>query len=483
MIGLVMAMAMALPVGRANAATAVDSGLCTPSITARLVVPQGFPLSVCFTGNAVTIKNTTDLMIDLRWQGTSGNWVLKADTVNAVSFAAAELDKLPYRLPPGYQATMPIGSQAAYFRVGLAPDNNRLFWMNLASSLIPGSVGIVFADYQALANFSDSIDSIRSSNVKCVEDAANFIADAACEAKSVAGVYASVQLLRAALLAHGMLAKTFGREIGGLVEHAINLAESDISLFAGNIQLSNFIGAPKQFQINPGSANPTTPTTPNSSSFAVQYRWSWEFDDGNGYLASGSLSTGSIAHLRDVPLLSGFTSRTDITADCSTFDPTTDGVIPVQVLLSNSTPNFPSGVSDDIYLDYTDDYFYKDLQVSTSDVGGGTGGSCVNIASWENQSTNGGVEGGPWTVSSSGNLAAGATTPPINAYLIISNYYTPNNPDGDPSVLASAVLALRPASLNPYVSFNGPGYQQGDSLHEGLMPLNGQTTSCDGHNC
>jgi surface antigen len=225
-----------------------------------------------------------------------------------------------------------------------------------------------------------------------------------------------------------------------------------------------------------------TPTTSASSTFTAKYTWSWKYDNGRGYSDSGTLSTGPIEHLQDLSLLPGFSSQSAIVASCSSFDANTDGLIPVRVQLTNSTPNFPSSVSDAIYLDYTDDFFYHDLQVSTPGTSGSANG-CVNIASWENQSTNGGNEGGPWTVNSSGDLAAGASTPYIYAYFILSGYYTPDNQSGDPSVLANAVLALNPEHLDPYVSFTGPGYPQGDGLREGLMPLNGQTTTCNGQNC
>jgi hypothetical protein len=285
LIGLALS-AFVISAPPVSARSAIDPTLCA-STPSRLTVPTNFPLSVCFNGTRLTIKNTTDLMIDLRWQGTTGSWVRKADTTNAVSLTMAALDTLSYRLPPGYQATISVGGQAAIFEVELAPDENRLFWINLASSFIPGSA---LSNYQALSAFSDSMDSIYSSNTQCVKTASNFLYEAVCEADTSAHVFSAVQGLGKALLL-GNITKTTGlsaagKKFLGLVSLAINLAESDESLFVGNIQFSDFINGPKIFKI---SATTGAQTSPDSSRLAIGTQsgmkvWS---------AATGAVSAGS----------------------------------------------------------------------------------------------------------------------------------------------------------------------------------------------
>jgi surface antigen len=231
--------------------------------------------------------------------------------------------------------------------------------------------------------------------------------------------------------------------------------------------------------IHVGSATPaattppphptTTPTTPAPSAkgFVAQNTWQWTEASGNGYQFATTFSTAAISTLNAAPLLSGFTSRDEIASACQV-DPAATGVIPVRIKLTNATPNFPASIREDLYLNYTDDDFYDSLQVATVDSDGTV--NCSNIASWENQSLNGGGEGGPWELVSPGQLQGGASAPYLYAYFTIAGYFSPDFPNGDPETLSSAILALFNANLT---SFSGPGYTQGGN-GRGYIALNGQ---------
>jgi hypothetical protein len=256
MVVLVVGSTLMVAAPLADAASPIDTTLCS-STTSRMTVASNFPLAICFSGSTLVIKNTTDLMIQVNSEETSDTWLRKADTTNAVALAAAALDTTPYRLPPGFQVTAPIGSQASVFNLSLAPDENRLFWMDLVSSVIPGSA---YGDYTAFSTFSDSMDSIHSSHQACVTHASNFLVTAACDAETAADVVSAIEALGTALLlanfTKGNLLSTADKKFAGLVSLAITLAETDESLFAGNIQLSDFINAPKI--INISVASPTS---------------------------------------------------------------------------------------------------------------------------------------------------------------------------------------------------------------------------------
>jgi hypothetical protein len=263
MVVLVVASSLVVTAPPADAASPIDTMLCS-STTSRMSVDSNFPLAICFSGTRLIIKNTTDLMIQVNSGGISGTWVRKADTTNSVALAAAALDTNSFRLPPGFQVAVPIGSQASIFRLSLAPDENRLFWMDLVSSVIPGSA---YGDYTAISAFSDSMDSIHSSHQECAARASNFLATAVCNAEAAADVVSAVEALGAALVLANFtksnLLSTADKKFAGLVSLAISLAESDESLFAGNVQLSHFIGAPKVIRFS--AISPTTNPAPTAA--------------------------------------------------------------------------------------------------------------------------------------------------------------------------------------------------------------------------
>ncbi|HEY1831887.1 MAG TPA: hypothetical protein VGG38_16765 [Acidimicrobiales bacterium] len=209
-----------------------------------MTVSAAFPLKICFNGNNLTIKNTMDLMIEVDAQGSGGTWDRQADTSNDVSLAAAKIDPAANRLPPNYQVTAPIGDGPAVFTVDIAPDENTLFWMDLVSSVLPGAA---YGDYNAFSAFGDSMDSISSSYVGCIRGA-NFLEKAACTAEATAHVGLTFGTLSASLVlanaTNKHLVSAGDKKFAGLIAEAISLVETDVSLFAGNQEYSDFLYAP-----------------------------------------------------------------------------------------------------------------------------------------------------------------------------------------------------------------------------------------------
>jgi hypothetical protein len=254
----------ALSVG---AASPVDSSLCH-STTSRLSIADSFPLSVCFDGSNLVVKNTTVLMVQVDPLGPTGptappgTWTRSAETTNAVSLTAAALDATPSNLPPGFQVTIPISSQAETFKLYLAPDENRLFWMQFVSGLIPSNA---YADYSAFSAFADSMDALDSSHQQCIKSATNFLEDAVCDLETVASAQLALQTLGNDLVLGSFtksdLLTTADKKFAGLLSLALNLVESDVSLFENNQQFADFLNAPKRILFSAGPSTAACTTT------------------------------------------------------------------------------------------------------------------------------------------------------------------------------------------------------------------------------
>jgi hypothetical protein len=258
--------ASGIVVSSAQSAAVSQPSLCNPSTTSRVVVSDKFPLAECFNGGSVTIKNTTPLMIVVGSQGTTGPFQRKPDSADAAGLAAAAVDTLPFRLPPNFQTTAPVGSGAAAFSVQIAPDENRYFWMRYLEGLIPVDA---FGDYEAVSHFGDSMNGIVTSHSHCEQSASNFIFRAECVAKTAASIQLAVEYLSANLLltssktiikelrSRGLISAAT-KSIGLLISTAITIAQSDASLFVDNLEESKFLGAPDIMRISAGSANSTS---------------------------------------------------------------------------------------------------------------------------------------------------------------------------------------------------------------------------------
>jgi hypothetical protein len=223
-------------------------------------------LAECFDGSSVTIKNTTPLMIDVGSQGTSGPLIRTPESADAAGIAAAAKDKLPFRLPPNYQLTVPVGTAAAAFSVQIAPDENRYFWMRYLQSFVPVDA---FGDYEDISHFADSMNSIVATQYQCDRSASNFIYRAACVAQTATSVQYAVGTLVANLvvtssktvikeLRKSGLISAASKTIGLLISTAVTLAQSDASLFVDNAEESKFLSAPDILRISAATTAPSS---------------------------------------------------------------------------------------------------------------------------------------------------------------------------------------------------------------------------------
>jgi hypothetical protein len=209
-------------------------------------------------------------------------------------------------------------------------------------------------------------------------------------------------------------------------------------LLAGCGNSTEAISSPS---ITTASANATT-TIP----FAAR-TWTWDMTTTTGYQVAYQLQGGNPAHLQDVTLLPGFTSRDDVTSACE-LNPSTDALVPLRLTMTNRTPNFPADLSINFNepmsnLDTTEFYVivhYSDGAKCTEVFPGTTsyaafGASCKQIAP-----------------------NAACTT---SAYAIVKDYYTPTSPQGNDTIFKRLVMSIynHDENAGPISNLTGPGAQ------------------------
>lgn len=162
-----------------------------------------------------------------------------------------------------------------------------------------------------------------------------------------------------------------------------------------------------------------TPTPTLAPEAAFTNQWSATALAPGGYSENVELETGAPEHFTD-GMMNG---RATAGATCS-INSETDAVVPAKLTVTNTSPgNFSSYPA--IAVGFGSDWSGAAAEVAYSD-----GPQC--------QTSEFNVE---WTESVSSGNSVG-----IDLYFVISNYYTPDHPDGDPQVLADAQVNLTSAS-------------------------------------
>jgi hypothetical protein len=238
------------------AVSGIDPTLCK-STTSRVSVPTGYPLAVCFTGSAVTIKNNTVYVLHISATGVTGTPTRSGSGGDLAGLVVAHSDPSPYELPPGFSVTAPVGDGAASFTQAGSPQETEYGRLRLLSTLIPGDA---YADYSAVDDFVNSLGADSSTYAQCKVNA-NLFKQAACAAAFSWDVGEAVAILGTTIGAQ------FGSPILGSI---INLVSSAEWVSVGVNQFITILHSPKTFTIAsvaPGvpAVQPTPPTTSTSS--------------------------------------------------------------------------------------------------------------------------------------------------------------------------------------------------------------------------
>jgi hypothetical protein len=216
---------------------------------------------------------------------------------------------------------------------------------------------------------------------------------------------------------------------------------------------------------NSGAFTTTPPTdSPNLVSApagGTVQTWTIQAKGPGGYTEQVQVLLGHAEHARD-----GKANGQDVAGQACSFNSETDALVPVVINASNTTASFSALIGINIGLNgYSDD---SDNGVSFE--GAYTSGTQCN-------------SGESFGVSSTTSDSPGAETT-LDGFFVISNYYTPAAPDGDPSLLGATQLTIDSQqtietsddslSKNYTVtSVTGPGVQDEDD--EWILNLGGMS--------
>jgi hypothetical protein len=160
-----------------------------------------------------------------------------------------------------------------------------------------------------------------------------------------------------------------------------------------------------------------------------------KINNSDGYTATITLSRGSIRKAK--PLMNGSVS---LGSACQV-DMQTDGIEPFILTLTNTTTGYSDSPSAEI--DAQAPAPIGALPVS-AEVGYSSGAQCINFVSGASSEDNNDSSANQFmTVSANSPLAPGASTT-VSGFLIAHNYYSPANPDGNPSSLQNIILTIEP---------------------------------------
>jgi hypothetical protein len=171
------------------------------------------------------------------------------------------------------------------------------------------------------------------------------------------------------------------------------------------------------------------PSSPVSEAVKMIHKWSYTYTTSEGYKFGGALEDGTPRHLEPGLTLDGLSA-----GSACTINPATDAVIPARFTATNYTKNFPAKVSESLGLAE-----FSGIQV---EVGYSSGPMCID-----------GNNSRQVLLGSAGDLAEGQAVQ-VPMFFILSGYYTPAHPTGDPSVLKGATVDF---STNYPLQASGPG--------------------------
>ena len=171
------------------------------------------------------------------------------------------------------------------------------------------------------------------------------------------------------------------------------------------------------------------PSSPASETVKMIHKWSYTYTTREGYKFGGALEDGTPRHLEPGLTLDGLAA-----GSACAINPATDAVIPARFTATNYTKNFPAKVNESLGLTE-----FSGIQV---EVGYSSGPMCID-----------GNNSREVLLGSAGDLAEGQAVH-VPMFFILSGYYTPAHPTGDPSVLKGATVDF---STNYPLQASGPG--------------------------
>jgi hypothetical protein len=198
------------------------------------------------------------------------------------------------------------------------------------------------------------------------------------------------------------------------------------------------------------SADPTTSAVPTIAAGELDNTWTVQETAPGGYTEMVTLSVGAPHHLQP-----GLAQGRLIAGSACSIDPSTDAVIPAELAETNTTNGFAA---------YTGAAFSFGYQWNSPAVE-------VRFTDGPECETNG------YSDRSSDKLQPNMRSV-SDMFFVLHDYYTPDQPDGDPAVLASATVTFGTVSVDPddgtaptqYTPATPAGSPTGS---DGTIPLSG----------
>jgi len=204
--------------------------------------------------------------------------------------------------------------------------------------------------------------------------------------------------------------------------------------------------------------------------FTPKYVWTWRESTTDGYKYFTKLGVGGFTHLSAAPLLPNFASKADISSACGDINEATDALAPAALTVTNETKGFSAALSANIYaLPIGTIGLGNDPTEISFTVAYDSGIQCSKLTDMDEA----GQGGHGWTVQWNSPVGPGDSAGINYAYLIIHNYYSPNHPSGNQTLLRGALIEPTGIS-NRIVSLHGPGViTKGPDGLVPIIPLNG----------
>jgi hypothetical protein len=234
-------------------------------------------------------------------------------------------------------------------------------------------------------------------------------------------------------------------------------------VLAGALSGCGSSGPPSSAARNTGQAGATvqassqTSTSQTAASFNAAKTWTWDTKNTDSYTGHYELAIEAPVGADSVPVLVGFSQRSDISGACSDFNVQTDALLPIQLTLTNTTGGFSREVAAFFSLaEYTEREIREEVPYGPKDVevvsGYSQGAECKEIQ--RHESTN---DQSSWAVSCQLQPNASCTT---YGYLVLKNYYSPSAPQGNSSALSAVNLDVSTTTSTSEETFThatGPG--------------------------
>lgn len=215
-----------------------------------------------------------------------------------------------------------------------------------------------------------------------------------------------------------------------------------LAVFAKGVSsLSTY--SPTPYSTYYGSTPTPTPTGRDVDSFTGVRNWTWGYTQTGGYSESVDFTVGDPVALSAAPYMTYSGGETMSAGEACTVNTARDAAIPFRMTTTNTTQGFEVTTSEAASANTSVEVYYNNTGATCKSSGSDFGGRSTNPnATNESASTRG--------------------------FIILSDYYSPNFPAGDPSVLNAVKISVSNSTVDGSTwSLSGSGVSGPGSTNGG----------------